>query len=356
LAIAGVNSFDDSPYREERPHVEGAIEAHRHQADFLPGGHQSIYRLSGGTGARPHQHDDSLRLGVAGVVEQPVPAPDQLLEPIHQPLDDPGDGVVVRIRCFACLEEDVGVLGAPPQHGTLGLQRTGPMRRDGAGVDKGQQVVIGEPLDLGDLVRGTEPIEEVQERDPRVERCGMGDRGEVLSLLDRRRRQHGKPGHARRHHIAVVAENGEGVRRHGPRGDVNDPWRQFACDLEHVRQHQQQALRRGEGAGQRPALERAVDGPGSAGLALHLDDGGDRAPQIRSAGVRPRVGQLTHGARRGDRIYGDHFAQSMSDMCRRLIAVDRDDRSRHCAPLPNRVTPASRLVATTGRAGRVSRG
>ena len=37
---------------------------------------------------------------------------------------------------------------------------------------------------------------------------------------------------------------------------------------------EQEALRRGEGRGQRARLERAVDRAGGAALALHLDDGG----------------------------------------------------------------------------------
>jgi hypothetical protein len=73
----------------------------------------------------------------------------------------------------------------------------------------------------------------------------------------------------------VVAEDRQRVRGHRARRDVEDGGRQFAGDLEHVGDHQQQALRRGEGGGQRPGLQRAVDRAGGAGLALHLDDLGN---------------------------------------------------------------------------------
>ncbi len=61
--------------------------------------------------------------------------------------------------------------------------------------------------------------------------------------------------------------------------------RQLARDLVHVRQHQQQALRRGEGRRQRAGLERPVDRAGGAALALHLDD--VAAPRPRRSAARP---------------------------------------------------------------------
>ena len=98
--------------------------------------------------------------------------------------------------------------------------------------------------------------------------------------------EHREPGAAHGHHVAVVAEDRQRVRRERPRRDVDHGRRQLAGDLEHVRDHQQQALRRGERRRQRAGLERAVQRAGGAGLALHLDDRGDRAPEVRSAARR----------------------------------------------------------------------
>ena len=54
---------------------------------------------------------------------------------------------------------------------------------------------------------------------------------------------------------------------------------QLAGDLEHVGQHQQQALGRREGRRQRAGLQRAMHRAGGAALALHL---------LHDRGRRPR--------------------------------------------------------------------
>ena len=111
------------------------------------------------------------------------------------------------------------------------------------------------------------------------------------------------------------------------RGDVEDRRRQLAGDLEHVREHQQQALRRGERRRQRAGLERAVDRAGGASLALHLDHLGHRAPDVRAPAAAPGVGELAHRRGRGDRVDRDHLARAVGDARRRLVAVN--DLSRH---------------------------
>ena len=83
--------------------------------------------------------------------------------------------------------------------------------------------------------------------------------------------QQREAGLAHRHHVGVVAEDRQPLRRQRPRGDVHHGRRQLAGDLVHVGDHQQQALRGGERRRQRAALQRAVQRPGGAALALHLD-------------------------------------------------------------------------------------
>jgi hypothetical protein len=68
----------------------------------------------------------------------------------------------------------------------------------------------------------------------------------------------------------------------------------LAGDLVHVRDLQKQALRRREGRRQRAALQGTVDGTGGAGFGLHLDDPGNRAPDVLIAFGRPTVGMLAH--------------------------------------------------------------
>src|ERR1019366_3556522 len=73
------------------------------------------------------------------------------------------------------------------------------------------------------------------------------------------------------------------------RGDMEYRRRELAGDLEHVRDHQQQTLRRREGCRQRAGLKRPVQRAGGTPFALHLLDDGNTAPDILGAGGRPFV-------------------------------------------------------------------
>jgi len=58
---------------------------------------------------------------------------------------------------------------------------------------------------------------------------------------------------------------------------------QLAGDLVHIRDHQQQTLRRGKGGGKRAGLQGAVHRASRAAFGLHLSHGGDGPPQVRDA-------------------------------------------------------------------------
>ena len=129
------------------------------------------------------------------------------------------------------------------------------------------------------------------------------------------------------HHVAVVAEDRQGMGGDGAGGDVEHRRGELAGDLEHVGDHQQQALRGREGGGQRPGLQRAVHRPGGPRLALHFDHDGHGAEDVLAAGSRPGVGQLAQSRRRGDRINRHDLVAEMGDIGRRFIAVDGHEAS-----------------------------
>ena len=200
-----------------------------------------------------------------------------------------------------------------------------------------------ELLDLRHLVRGAEAVEEVQERHARLERGGLGDQREVHRLpAPSWRRACAKPV-AR---AAITSLWSPKIERacvgERARGDVEDRGGQLARDLVHVRDHQQQALRGGEGGRERAALQRAVDRAGRAALALHLDHRGHGAPEVRAAFGRPLVGPLAHGGGRRDRVDGDDFAQLVRDAGGRLVAVDRDVHGRRPAQWAPSARPMTR--------------
>ena len=156
----------------------------------------------------------------------------------------------------------------------------------------------------------------------------MRDEREVVRLLHRIGTQHREAGRARRHHIAMVAEDRKRMRRDGARRDVDDTRSQLASDLVHVGDHQEQALRGGEGGAERTRLQRAMERAGRAALALHLDDFRHGAEDVLAARVAPLIGQLAHRRRWRDGVDRDYFAQAVGNRGRRFISVKNFHNAR----------------------------
>ncbi len=214
----------------------------------------------------------------------------------------------------------------------VGRKRALPVLDDAVHIDEGAHVVFGEHFDLVDFMRSAEAVEEMQEGNAGLERGRMSDERQVHGLLHGVRREHGEPRGPAEHHVGVVAENREGVGGHRARADVKCRGRKFARDLVHVRDHQQQALRRGEGRGQGPGLERAVNRSGSAAFALHFDHVGHGAPDVGHGFRRPLVRPLAHVRRRRDGINGDDLIEAVGDIGDGLVAVHGLELSLHDIP------------------------
>jgi hypothetical protein len=222
---------------------ERPVQAHLEQAHRLARRRQDLDRLLCGARGRAHQDHHPLGIRRPDVVDQPVAPAGARREPVHGVLHDPGHGEVVGVGRLPRLEEHVGVLGRPSQDRRV--RRHGP-RPEGEDVvlgDQRPQVVVSQHRDLVDLVGRAEPVEEVQERHPGAQARGVGHQGQVVRLLDGAGGEHRPPRGAGVHHVAVVPEDRQGVGGDRPGRHVDHDRGQLAGDLEHVGDHQQQALR-----------------------------------------------------------------------------------------------------------------
>ena len=68
--------------------------------------------------------------------------------------------------------------------GTIRIQTASAMRADQVIVDHRPQVFFRHQFEAVDLMRGAESVEEVDEWQPRLERCRVRDQGHVLRFLD----------------------------------------------------------------------------------------------------------------------------------------------------------------------------
>ena len=325
--LGAIQHGDALNRRRQRPHQRGAVERtiqpHRHHPGALAARDAKVHRLGHGPSPRADDHNDVARVGRTMVVEQAVRPTGSRGQLVHRLLHDPRRRQVERVDRLAGLKEHIGILRRPAQHRAIGAQAPRAMFLDQRLVDHLPHVLAGQQLDLVHLVRGAKSVEEMHDRHARTQRGGVGHQRQILGFLHRGGGQHRPTCAARRHHVAVVAEDRQRVGRHGPRGNVKHRRSQLAGNLEHVRQHQQQSLRRRERGAQRPRLQGPMHGGGRARLALHLDHVGDAAENVRPSLAAPVVGQLAHGRRGRDGIDRDDLAAEMGNRGRRLVAVDR---------------------------------
>ena len=184
----------------------------------------------------------------------------------------------------------------------------------------------------------------------------MRYRRQIHHLLHAGRSQHGKTGLASSHHVAVVAENGQGLSGQCTSRYVKYAREQFAGDLVHVGDHQQQSLRSGVGRGERSGLESSVYGTCSTAFGLHLDDFDRFTPEVFLARSGPFVHILGHRGGRRDGINGSQLGKEVRDVRSGVVSVARDEflffchlciffnlsffvLGSHCFPLPGYPSP-----------------
>ena len=114
---------------------------------------------------------------------------------------------------------------------------------------------------------------------------------------------------------------------------MDDGRGQLAGDLEHLGQHQQQALAGGEGGGHRAAQHGTVQCAGRPGLTLHLDHFRHHTPQVGAAAGAPLVGVLTHCRGWSDRIDGDDFREQVRHAGYGFVGIDHLPAQHGCSGL-----------------------
>ena len=307
---------------EQRRGRKRPVQPNLQDADPLAAPVEPRHGLAHRLPARSHHDDHALGVWMPAVVDDAVAAAGALAEARHRVVDDAGHARVEGVHRLARLEVDIGVLRRAADERPLGRQRPVAVGADAFLGHERAQVVVREHLDRVQLVRGAEAVEEVHERHPRLERGRLGHERKIVGLLHRGRREQREAGLPYRHHVRVVAEDRQALRRERAGGHVDHGRRQLAGDLVHVRDHQQEALRRRERRRERTALQRSVQRARRAALALHLDHRRHAAPDVRPPRARPVVGQLRHRRRRRDRVDAADLVESVGDRRRRLVAVD----------------------------------
>ena len=211
--------------------------------------------------ARSHDNDDALGIRRADVVEQMILAALRPGELVHGILHDGRASQVERIDGFARLEKNVGILGRAAEHGMIGRQRAGAM---GGAYFSSIIARMSSSVSCSILATSCEVRKPSKKctngtRASSVAACAISAKSMTsCTELEASMRESGGP---RGHHVAVIAENGERLAGQRPRGDVENGRGQLARDLVHVRDHEQQALRRRERGGKAPVCSAPWTAP-----------------------------------------------------------------------------------------------
>ena len=273
---------------------EGTIQVNRYQTNLLTLSSQVVDRLTDSLRYRAHGDDHTLSVGRTIVVEQTVRTTRDLADLVHILLNDSRHSVIESVRRLTMLEEVVGVLCHTTCNRVLRVQRTRTELSQCLLVDQRSQIVVLQLLDLLDLMRGTETIEEVHERNTALQGSQVSHTGQVHHLLHRALAQHGEACLTTRHHILVVTEDTQRMRSQRTCRYMEDARQQLTSDLIHVRDHQQQTLRGGVSRSQRTSLQRAVNSTGSTTLRLHLLHLDGLAKNVLTPCGSPLIHMLSH--------------------------------------------------------------
>ena len=178
-------------------------------------------------------------------------------------------------------------------------------------------------------MRSAEAVKHMQEGNATLQSCGLRDQCKVHHFLDRIREQHSPARRSRGHYIAVIAKDRKRVGGDCARGDMKYGAGLLAGNLEHVGNHQKQALAGGESRRQRAGLQTAMNGSGGAAFGLQLAHDRGHAPNVLLIFRGPFVRLFTHGRRRRDRINRDYFICFVRDMGSGFVAIDGDHAVGH---------------------------
>ena len=301
--------------------AERTVQADLDQADLLAVRVHVVDDFLSNVVDGTHRDDDAVSVGSAVVVEQLIVRAELLVDLAHVLFDDCGQLVIVPVAGLTVLEEDITVFMAAAGSGMLRVQRVLTELLDSLHVAHFLEIGVIPAGDLLDLVGGTEAVKEVQERNLALDRGQMCNGGQIHDFLRVGLAEHGEAGLTAGHDVGMIAENVQRMGRDGTSRDVEHAGQLLRRDLVHIRDHQQQTLRRRIGGRQSACAEGAVNRTGRTGLRLHLGNLDAGAEDVLQTCGRPLVDKVRHRGGRRNGINTGDLGICIGYVSRGIIAV-----------------------------------
>ena len=213
---------------------------------------------------------------------------------VHVFFHNCGKGIIKFVASLACLEENIRVLCGSACYGVIGVKRIFAKSFNGVKIRKIFKLFVIPDFNFLNLVRGTEAVKEMNERNAAFYCRKVGNRGKIHNLLRVAGAKHGKTGLAAGIDIRMIAENAKRMGSKGSCGNIYNGRKQFTRHFIHVRNHKKKSLRSGEGGSKRACRKRAVNGACRACFRLHFGNLYFVAENICSSCCGPFIGKLSH--------------------------------------------------------------
>ena len=235
------------------------------------------------------------------------------------------------------LEEDIAVFVGTAHNRLLRIQSTLTECLNSIHIAHFLEILIIPDRDLLNLVRGTETVKEVDERNAALDRSEMCNSSQVHDLLRVGLCEHCETGLTAGINVGVVTEDVQCVGSDAASGYVEYAGQQLTGNLVHIRDHQEKALRSGVGGGQCTGIQGAVNRTRSTCLRLHLLNLNGCTKDVLDTLCGPLVNVVCHRAGRRDRIDTGDFREGVGHICSSIVAVHRllltNDSHKNVPPL-----------------------
>ena len=182
-------------------HREWTIQANLHKTDLLAMCIEVVDNLFQGIAERTHADDDAIGIRCTVVVKEAIIRAKLCVDFIHIAFNDCRKLIIHRVACLTVLEEDVAVLVGTARMRMLRIQRVVTECLDGIHIAHLREVIIIPNGNLLNLMRGTEAVKEVEERNLALNGGQMGHRSKIHNLLDIAFCKHCKARLAARHNV-----------------------------------------------------------------------------------------------------------------------------------------------------------
>ena len=176
------------------------------------------------------------------VVEKLVICTDLSINLVHVLLNNCRKCIIIWVTCLSCLEEDIRVLSRTSLAWMVRVKSMITECLDSIHISHILQVFIIPCLDLLDLMRSTESIEEVDKRNFAFDCSKMCNRSQVHNFLYRRLAKHCTTSLTTGHNVGMISENRKCVRSKCTGRYIEYTRELLTSDFIKVRDHQQQTL------------------------------------------------------------------------------------------------------------------